>query len=169
MRKVCLFVFVAFAFMTIAGCAGHGTSVRGKEIPIETAAVKLAADAKAGGFKLITTADLKKMLDEGKKITIISTLPVEEDKNFGTLPGSLSAPLPKTEKELTKADKDNLLKVVGPDKGKEIVVYCGFVACRRSTIGAKILADEGYKNVYKYPGGITAWIEAGYPVEGQGK
>jgi len=105
---------------------------------------------KASGLRLITTSELKKSLDEGKKITIISTLPAAEDKAFGKLPGALSAPLPKTEKELTPADKDNLLKIAGADKEKEIVLYCGFVACRRSTIGAKILVDEGYKNVTKY-------------------
>ncbi|HBL52946.1 MAG TPA: sulfurtransferase [Syntrophaceae bacterium] len=134
----------------MAACAGHGTSVKGKEIPIENAAVKLAVDVKASGLRLITTSELKKSLDEGKKITIISTLPAAEDKAFGKLPGALSAPLPKTEKELTPADKDNLLKIAGADKEKEIVLYCGFVACRRSTIGAKILVDEGYKNVTKY-------------------
>jgi thiosulfate/3-mercaptopyruvate sulfurtransferase len=164
MKKVGLYVLFTFISLAIVGCARHGTSVKGKEIPIESAAVKLVSDAKASGFKLVTTSELKKRLDEGKKITIISTLPVEEDKNFGTLPGALSAPLPKTEKELTQADKDNLLKIAGSDKEKEIVVYCGFVACRRSTIGAKILVEEGYKNVSKYPGGITAWVEAGYPV-----
>lgn len=163
--KKCLVVVALMSVFILAGCAGHGTSVKGKEIPIENAAVKLAADVKASSFALITTSDLKKKLDEGKKVMIISTLPAEEDKAFGTLPGALSAPLPKTEKELTPADKDNLLKVAGADKEKEIVVYCGFVACRRSTIGAKILVDEGYKNVFKYPGGITAWVEAGYPIE----
>jgi len=163
MKKVGLYVLFAFISLAIVGCAGHGTSVKGKEIPIENAAVKLVSDAKASGFKLVTTSELKKWLDEGKKVTIISTLPVEEDKTFGILPGALSAPIPKTEKELTPADKENLLKVAGADKEREIVVYCGFVACRRSTIAAKILVDEGYKNVTKYPGGITAWDEAGYP------
>ena len=163
MKKYLVLVMLLSVF-SLAACAGHGTSVKGKEIPIESAAVKLAVDANASGFKLITTSELKKSLDEGKKITIISTLPAEEDKNFGTIPGATSAPLPKTEKELTPADKVNLLKVAGADKEKEIVVYCGFVSCRRSTIGAKILVDAGYKNVYKYPGGITAWVEAGYPI-----
>lgn len=165
MKKYFVVIALLLVF-ALAACAGHGTSVKGKEIPIESAAVKLVSDTKAGGYNLITTSELKKSLDEGKKLTIISTLPVEEDKTFGTLPGAISAPLPKTEKELTQADKDNLVKVAGPDKNKEIVVYCGFVACRRSTIGAKILVDEGYKNVSKYPGGIVAWIEAGYPIEG---
>jgi len=164
MKRFWMCAFCVWILLGLVGCAGHGTSVKGKEIPIENAAVKLVSDAKAGNFKLITTSELKKMLAE-RKITIISTLPAEEDKAFGKLPGALSAPLSKTEKELTPAEKSNLLKVAGADKEKEIVVYCGFVACRRSTIGAKILVDEGYKNVYKYPGGITAWVEAGYPIE----
>lgn len=162
--KKCFAIIALLSVFALAACAGHGTSVKGNEIPIENAAVKLVSDVKAGGYKLVTTSELKKSLDAGKKVTLISTLPAEEDKAFGTLPGALSAPLPKTEKELTPADKVNLLKVAGSDKEKEIVVYCGFVACRRSSIGAKILVDEGYKNVSKYPGGITAWIEAGYPI-----
>jgi rhodanese-related sulfurtransferase len=72
--------------------------------------------------------------------------------------------MPKTEKELTKSDKDALLKAAGSDKGKTMVLYCGFVACRRSHIGAKILVENGFTNVYRYPGGITAWQEMGYPV-----
>ena len=163
-----IFNYIAvLAVLTLAlvGCAStHGTSPKGLEIPIENAAIKLVEDVKGGGYKNVGTAELKKWLDEGKKVTIISALPVEEDKAFGTLPGSLSAPLPKTEKELTPADKENLLKVAGPDKEKTIVIYCGFVACRRSSIGAKILMDNGFKNVYKYPGGITAWEESGYPI-----
>lgn len=163
--KKCFTVIALFAVFALAACAGHGTSAKGKELPIEAAAVKLVSDAKAGNYGLITTPELKEKMDKDKKVTIISTLPAEEDKAYGKLPNALSAPLPKTEKELTPADKDNLLKVAGPDKEKEIVLYCGYVSCRRSTIGAKILSDEGYKNVLKYPGGITAWDEAGYPVE----
>jgi len=72
--------------------------------------------------------------------------------------------MPKTEKELTTADKENLLKVAGPDKEKPVVVYCGFVACRRSHIGAKVLVENGFKNVYRYPGGISGWSESGYPL-----
>jgi rhodanese-related sulfurtransferase len=72
--------------------------------------------------------------------------------------------MPKSEKELTQADKDNLLKAAGVDKEKTFVLYCGFVACRRSHIGAKILVENGFKNVYRYPAGITGWIESGYPL-----
>jgi thiosulfate/3-mercaptopyruvate sulfurtransferase len=61
-------------------------------------------------------------------------------------------------------DKDNLIKAVGHDKEQPVVIYCGFVACRRSHIGAKVLVENGFKNVYRYPAGITGWQESGYPL-----
>jgi rhodanese-related sulfurtransferase len=159
---------LAAAALFLCAHAGHaasiGTSPKGQELPIEKAAVKFAADVKEGGYKVVTTDELKKWLDQGKKILIISSLPAAEDKEFGTLPSAVGGPMPKTEKDLTQSDKDNLLKVAGTDKDGTIVLYCGFVACRRSHIGAKILVDNGFTNVYRYPGGITAWQETGYPV-----
>lgn len=156
-----------FAVMTLllAGCASpHGTSPKGLEIPIEKAAVTFTSDVKDGGYRVVGTDELKKWLDDGKKVTIISALPVNEDKEFGTLPSALNGAMPKTEKELTPAAKDNLLKIAGTDKEKPVVIYCGFVACRRSHIGAKVLVENGFKNVYRYPAGITGWSESGYPL-----
>lgn len=156
---------LAMLTLMLSGCASlPGTSPRGLEIPIEKAAVKFSSDVKEGGYKVVGTDELKKWLDEGKKLTIISTLPATEDKNFGLLPSAVNGVMPKSEKELTQADKDNLLKVAGTDKDRTVVVYCGFVACRRSHIGAKILTDNGFTNVYRYPAGISGWSEAGYPL-----
>lgn len=153
-------VVAGFMSLALVGCASTlGTSPRGLEIPIEKAALKLAADVKAGGYKTVGTDELKKWLDEGKKVIIISTLPVIDDQKLGTLPGAVNGVMPKSEKELTQADKDNLLKIAGNDKEKTLVVYCGFVACGRSHVGAKTLVESGYQNVYRYPGGITAWRE----------
>jgi thiosulfate/3-mercaptopyruvate sulfurtransferase len=55
-------------------------------------------------------------------------------------------------------------KFLGPDKDKTLVFYCGFVKCTRSHNGAMWAVRLGYKNVYRCPGGIKAWDEAGYPV-----
>lgn len=159
-----LFGVVGIMSLALVGSASAQTSPKGLEIPIERATIKFAADVKDGGYKVVDTEELKKWLDEGKKITIISSLPVSDDKAIGTLPGAVNGAMPKTEKELTPAEKDNLLKVAGDDKEKTIVVYCGFVACRRSHIGAKILVENGFQNVYRHPGGIIAWKEAGYPI-----
>lgn len=165
MKIVHYLALVAVTVLMLIGCAStHGTSPKGLEVPFEKAAIKFSADIKDGGYKVVTTDELKKWLDEGQKMTIISALPVDEDKQFGLLPSAVNGAMPKTEKELTPADKDNLLKAGGTDKEKAIVVYCGFVACRRSHIGAKILAENGFKNVYRYPAGITGWSESGYPL-----
>jgi len=165
MGKVKMLALVAVSSLALAGCATtQGTSPKGLEAPIEKASFKFAADLKDGGYKVVVTDVLKTWLDSGKKITIISTLPVADDKSLGTLPAAVNGAMPKTEKELTTADKDKLLLAAGPDKEQTIVIYCGFVACRRSHIGAKILVENGYKNVYRFPGGITAWREMGYPL-----
>lgn len=165
MKLFNVYAVVALLALALAGCAStHGTSPKGLEIPIEKASLKFAADVKDGGYKIVFTDELKKWLDQNKKVTIVSALPLLEDKQLGTLPGAVNGAMPKTEKELTQSDKDNLLKSVGPDKENTLVIYCGFVACRRSHIGAKILVENGFQNVYRYPGGITAWQEMGYPI-----
>ena len=156
---------IAVVALALTGCAaGHGTSPKGLEVPIEKAAVKFAADTKASTYKVVTTEELKKWMDEKKPATIISALPAEEDAKFGKLPGAVSGMIPKTEKELTPADKERIIKAAGDNKAKTVVVYCGFVACRRSHIGATILAENGYTDVYRYPAGITGWGEMGFPL-----
>lgn len=44
----------------------------------------------------------------------------------------------------------------------EIVVYCGLGG--RSQVASEILTDHGFTKVYNMLGGITAWMEAGYPI-----
>jgi len=149
--------------LALAGCASsNGTSPRGLEVPVENAAVRLSADLQTGGYRIITTAELKQWLDEGRAITIISTLPAYGERVSGILPGSVNAGMPLLEQELAPEDREHMLMAAGSDKQRILVVYSGFVACRRSHIGAKLLRDEGYKNVYRYPAGLAGWSEAGY-------
>lgn len=165
MKTNCYLVVISAMLMALSGCATSiGTSPKGLELPIEKAAIKFAADSKDGGYKVVGTDELKKWLDDHKLVTIISTLPAEEDKVLGHLPSAVNGAMPKSERELTQAQKDTILKAAGADKDKTVVVYCGFVACRRSHLGAKILVENGFNNVYRYPAGIVGWQEAGYPL-----
>jgi rhodanese-related sulfurtransferase len=147
------------------GLSGIGTSPKGLEAPIEKAAMKLMTDVKDGGYQLIGTEELNKWITEKKVFLLIDTMPKE---NFDKIriKGAVNSPLAKTEKEFTPAEKENILKIAGSDKSKTIVVYCGFTACRRSHLGAKTLVENGFSSVYRYPGGIIAWNEGGYPEEG---
>ena len=51
-----------------------------------------------------------------------------------------------------------------PDKNAEIVLYCG--GGYRSALGALSLGEMGYTDVKSMVGGIKAWQEAGYLLEG---
>ena len=71
-------------------------------------------------------------------------------------------------KKLSKKNKKKYTKVKVNviNKDKPVVVYCGFVGCRRSHQAARFLVTKGLKNVYRYPGGITAWVDGGNDIEG---
>ncbi|MFJ5990947.1 rhodanese-like domain-containing protein [Lentzea sp. NPDC092896] len=50
------------------------------------------------------------------------------------------------------------------DPGLVYICYCESFQCNAATKGALALAQRGYR-VKRLSGGITAWREAGYPVE----
>jgi thiosulfate/3-mercaptopyruvate sulfurtransferase len=142
-----------------------------KEVEKEAGAVKLAREVLRGGYNVVTTAELKKWIDEGRKMIIVDTMPYEASYKKNHVPGAkqLLFPIPdmnewdtKETDGRTKADYEALL---GADKEMPIVVYCGFVKCTRSHNGAAWAVKLGYKNVYRHPGGIFAWKGAGYPTE----
>lgn len=50
------------------------------------------------------------------------------------------------------------------DPGLVYICYCESFQCNAATKGALALAERGYR-VKRLAGGITAWRQAGYPVE----
>jgi rhodanese-related sulfurtransferase len=67
-------------------------------------------------------------------------------------------------KDAHKGKKKYTANVVNKDA--KIVVYCGFTGCARSHQAAMYLTSQGFKNVYRYAGGIAAWVDADYDIEG---
>lgn len=49
---------------------------------------------------------------------------------------------------------------------KKVVLYSGFIKCPRSHEAALYLRKKGFKNVHRYAGGISAWVDANYKIEG---
>jgi rhodanese-related sulfurtransferase len=68
-------------------------------------------------------------------------------------------------KETDGKTQEDFIQMLGTDKDKTIVIYCGFVKCTRSHNGAAWAVKLGYKHVYRYSGGIFAWKGAKYPLE----
>ena len=50
-----------------------------------------------------------------------------------------------------------------PDKGAEIIVYCG--GGFSSALAAEVLGRRGYTNVLSMDGGMRGWRDAGLPEE----
>ncbi len=146
-----------------------------KEVEKEKGAIKLLREVQRGGYDVVSTEELKKMIDEGKDILVIDTMPYEASYKKIHVPGAKQFlfPIPDMEtwdaKETDGKTQEDFVAMLGPDKNKTIVIYCGFVKCTRSHNGAVWAKKLGYQNVYRYAGGIFAWKGAKYPTEGEDK
>lgn len=165
MTKKHLYFVGGLILIVALALVGCGKSWSGKEIDTETSAVKLSREVERGGYKLITTSELKAWVDQKKPMMIIDTMPLQDSYVKQHIPDAVHYEFPIPEvKEMDDAAKAKFEKFLGPDKDKTLVFYCGFVKCTRSHNGAMWAVKLGYKNVYRYPGGIKAWAEADYPV-----
>lgn len=140
------------------------------EVEKEKGAVKLVREIQRGGYDVITTDALKKWMDEEKDMVIVDTMPYESSYKDAHVPGAKQFlfPIPDM-KEWNAEETDGKSKadyeaILGADKSKPIVVYCGFVKCTRSHNGATWAKKLGYTNVYRYAGGIFAWKGAKHPI-----
>ncbi len=77
----------------------------------------------------------------------------EWETKRGIINGAVHVPLDKI------AEKRDLLP---QDTGKPVIVYCAIG--KRSMRAVSKLAEMGYRDLRSIAGGISAWIEAGYPV-----
>ena len=142
-----------------------------KEVEKEAGAVKLVREVQRGGYDVVTTEGLKKWIDSGKDMLIVDSMPFVDSYKKQHVPGAVQFlfPIPDMNewdtKETDGKTQEDFMKLLGDDKDKPIVIYCGFVKCTRSHNGAAWAVKLGYKNVYRYPGGIFAWKGADYPVE----
>lgn len=166
-----LFAMVAFSLSVVLPAQADMFT---KEVATEHAAViaaKLTLQTLEGGYKLVDGPTLKKWMDDGKDMVIVDTMPYDSSYAKGHLPGAkqMLFPIPTMEKwddsETAGKSKDDFRKLLGDDKDKLVVIYCGFTKCTRSHNGAAWAKKLGYKNVYRFPGGIYAWRGLDYKVE----
>ena len=150
---------------TATATSSVGTAKDGNEVKIEKAAIKLVKAVEKGGYSLVSTDELNNMVEAGDDMIIIDTMPADFFAK-GHVPGALNGVMPKTGlADATDAEKEAFAALLGDDKQKTIVIYCGFTACGRSDAGASYAKELGYENVYRYPGGIIGWRDAGLTEE----
>ena len=162
-----MFVLVAlctlFSLQLVSGSIGLCEGIN--EVETEKIAVDLVRNVQKGGYGIVRTDELKQWMNEKKDVLVICTSP-EAGHKKGHYPGAVNFEFPIPElKEMSEAEKAAFIKLLGPDKNRVLVFYCGFTKCTRSHNGAMWAKKLGYKNVYRCPGGIKGWTDAGFPVE----
>ncbi len=97
---------------------------------------------------------------KGQTPPVVLDIRTKTERGEAQIANSLFIPLIQMQTNIADVLKQQLADV---PKDKEIVVYCatGF----RSSLGASLLRQQGFKNVSDLRGGITAWQKAGFPVQ----
>jgi thiosulfate/3-mercaptopyruvate sulfurtransferase len=159
------------AFVLAAVClglTGCGTNKFEQEVQTEEAAIKLTNETVQGGYQLISTPELKALVDGKEDFLLVDAMPAGDSYDKGHIKGAVNFAFPK--EVLDSWDGDSMdgrviadyEKLLGDDKDRLIVVYCGFVKCARSHNAAAFAQELGFTNVKRYPGGIYAWRGAGH-------
>ena len=90
-------------------------------------------------------------------------MPAADSYDKGHIAGAVNFAFPKEAVDTWKDDsmdglsQEDYEKLLGDDKDRLIVTYCGFVKCARSHNAAVFARELGYTNVKRYAGGIYAW------------
>jgi sulfur dioxygenase len=93
-------------------------------------------------------------------IVIVDLREKSECERHGTIPGSLHAPYPDLQGNISDG---GMLHELAEATGKRIVFYCAFG--ERSAMAVQAAQDAGIKTACHNQGGIDAWKKANGPVE----
>lgn len=131
---------------------------------IAGAAPKIGSSSQCA-YENVTACQTKNILEEEDVFLLDVRTPAEY--NYSHIEGAKLIPL----KNVPAHDPVNLsddqllpnrMKELPENKNTKIVVYC--YTGKRAGIASQMIADAGYKRVYSIQGGLTAWVNAGYPV-----
>jgi len=164
MKRLYLTGLLALAAVFLLGALAPAAVMGTKELDNEALVIKFYREVASGGYQVVDTATLKKWLDANKPMIVVDTMPYAASYQKNHIPGAVQFEFPVGPmKGMDQAAQAKYAKLLGADKKALIVVYCGFPKCDRSHNGALWAKKLGYTNVYRYPGGIMAWMEKGLP------
>jgi rhodanese-related sulfurtransferase len=105
-------------------------------------------------FTVITTDQLKAMVDDMKPMMLIDARTKDEYQE-AHIDGAVSMP--------EKTFDDNIA-MLPADKNALLVLYCNGVKCGKSRKAAAKAAAKGYTNILVYGEGFPVWEEKGYKI-----
>ena len=85
----------------------------------------------------------------------------DPDHPGGHIPGAINLPIELWGSNDGPVDQGKVFTDVVTKKTAKVVIYCGNPSCGKSTVGAKVAAQLGYTNVFRYQGGWQEWQDEG--------
>ena len=104
----------------------------------------------ANGYTDVTVSEANSMIGSNPSLVILDVR-TQSEYDSGHIREAKLIPVTELEGRLDELNKNN-----------EILVYCRLGG--RSSTASQILADNGFLYIYNMLGGITNWINEGYPV-----
>lgn len=114
----------------------------------------LYGQAVGAEYRVLSTDELKALIDAGADLVLIDTRTSEEYQE-AHIKGALSIP---------ESTFDVQLSLLPPDRNALIVLYCNGVKCGKSRKAAKKADAAGYRNLSIYAEGFPVWEEKGMAI-----
>jgi hypothetical protein len=119
MTKKRLYFVSGLILIVALALVGCGKSWSGKEMDTEKSAVTLSREVARGGYKLVTTEELKGWIDQKKPMMIIDTMPHADSYVKQHVPGAVQYDFPIPEvKEMDDAAKAKFENFLDPTRIK---------------------------------------------------
>ena len=105
-------------------------------------------------FRVVSTDELRSMMDERKSLVLVDTRTAEEFQE-AHIKGAVSIP---------EKNFDTQLSLLPAEKNALVVLYCNGVKCGKSKKAAKKAEAAGYTNLVLYAEGFPVWEEKGLSI-----
>jgi rhodanese-related sulfurtransferase/peroxiredoxin len=116
-------------------------------------------EAVTEGYKLISAADVAALIKGDGDFVILDVRP-DYEYDRGHIPSAKNLEFHLGDRLGLKPEKATALaKIVGPDKSRDLIIYCRSFKCLRSGIAAKWAVQQGYKRVHRFVTGWHGWLK----------
>ena len=111
-------------------------------------------NAATSDYQVITTEELKNMIDIGTEMIVIDARNPEEYQEVH-IKGAINIPVKNFAHHEDKLPKN---------KSAKIIFYCNGIKCGKSKKAAQKAINLGYTNIFVYASGMPVWEEKGMPI-----
>lgn len=156
LKQTFLLVLLLSSATLFAACGSSDTSETDSDsdtanVTTDSGEIGEEREVEGGAYDRVSVEELRSIKEDDNVVLVNTHIPFE-----GDIPGAdISVPYDEIEANLDQLPEDEDTKVV---------LYC--MTGPMSAEAAEVLVERGYENVLELDGGMRAWQDAGFPLEG---